>query len=178
MAEPNRGRQTFTDMARSLALMAVVIAGLLLLGPGRTLLFPGDDRRAPVDYGRVAAGFTTETGSPAVVPVTVPAGWEANAATLTRPRLGARLHIGWATPGEKFAGLDESTAPAAPFIRTVLGSRGATTLGTIGIGAHTWDVRRSDRGETALTRTVGAVTVVLTGDASDLQLRALAQSLR
>jgi hypothetical protein len=176
--EASRGRQTFGDMARSLALMTAVIAALLLLGPGRTLVFPGDDRRAPVDYDNVARGFTVRTSTPAVVPVTVPRGWKANAATLTAAADGARLHIGWATPGAKFAGLDESVAPAAPFIRAVLGRRGAAGIGTIDIGAATWDVRRSDRGETALTRTFGSVTVVVTGDAPDLQLRALAAALR
>jgi hypothetical protein len=165
-------------MARSLALMVVVVAALLLLGPGRTLLFPGDSRRQPVSYDRVAAGFATVTGSPAVVPASLPAGWEANAATLTRPAAGARLHIGWATPGEKFAGLDESAAPPDAFIRTVLGRHGAVILDTIDIGSLPWDVRRSDRGETALTREFGAVTVVVTGDATGEQLRALAAALR
>jgi hypothetical protein len=165
-------------MARSLALMTAVIAALLLLGPGRTLIFPGDDRRVAVDYTNVAKGFAARTSSAAVVPVTVPRGWEANAATVTEATDGARLHIGWATPAAKFVGLDESVAPTEPFVRDVLGRRGAATIGTIDIGAATWDVRRSDRGETALTRTFGAVTVVVTGDAPDLQLRALAATLR
>lgn len=165
-------------MARSLALMVVVIAALLLLGPGRTLLFPGNAERQPVSYDRVAAGFAQETGAPAVVPTSLPDGWEANAARLTRPAMGTRLHIGWATPGERFAGLDESVAPSDRFIRAVLGRRGAASVGTIDIGPHTWDVRRSARGETALTRLVGSVTVVVTGDAPDLQLRTLAASLQ
>ena len=178
MAESARGGQTFADMARSLGLMVVVVAGLLLLGPGRTLLFPGDDRRPSVDYQRVAAGFTTETGTPAVLPVALPGGWQPNAATLTRPSTGVRLHVGWTTPGEKFAGLDESVGPPRAFIVSVLGRRGATTVGTIEVGARTWEVRRSQRGETALTRDFGAVTVVVTGDAPDLQLADLAASLR
>ena len=177
MAEASRGSQPFGDMARSLALMVVVIAALLLLGPGRTLIFPGDDRRQPVDYSRVAAGFTTEAGSQVVLPTSVPKDWEANAATLTRPPAGTRLHIGWVTQDGKFVGLDESVGPARPLIRAVLGHRGTTSLGTIDIGPHTWDVRRSDRGETALTRMVGSVNVIVTGDAADLQLRALAASL-
>ena len=178
VAERGRGGQTFTDMARSLGLMVVVVAALLLLGPGRTLLFPGDDRRPPVDYAHVAAGFTTVTRTPAVLPVALPNGWRPNAATLTRPSIGARLHVGWTTPGEKFAGLDESTAPGERFVVSVLGRHGATTVGTIRIGSRTWEVRRSQRGETALTRAFGDVTVVVTGDAPDLQLGDLAASLR
>ena len=178
VAESGRGEQTFTDMARSLGLMVVVVAALLLLGPGRTLLFPGDDRRPVVDYSHVAAAFTTEAGTPAVLPVALPAGWRPNAATLTRPKTGVRLHVGWTTPGEKFAGLDESVGPPTRFVVTVLGRRGVTTVGTIEIGSRTWEVRRSQRGETALTRAFGDVTVVVTGDAPDLQLGDLAASLR
>src|SRR4051795_6327573 len=77
---PTRPAKTFTDMARSLGLMAVVIAALLLIGPARTLVFPGDARMKPVDYSRQVSAFAKVTGS-VLAPVGVPKDWRANAAT-------------------------------------------------------------------------------------------------
>jgi len=158
--------------------MAVVIAGLLLLGPARSLVFPGDDEAQPVDYSGVVSGFRTVAHVEPVVPTSVPDGWRANAARLTQPAAGPRLHIGWAVPGERFAGLDEAVGAPNALLRATLGTAGLKSVGTIDIGPHTWDVRRSQRGETALTRQVGSVAVVVTGDATDEELRALAGALR
>ena len=53
----------------------------------------------------------------------------------------------------------------------------AGTDGTTTIAGQTWNVRRSNRGEEALTLTTGGLTVVVTGSAPDQQLRTLAGSL-
>jgi Protein of unknown function (DUF4245) len=173
---PARPVKTFTDMARSLGLMAVVITALLLLGPARTLVFPGDSTMKPVDYSHQVSAFAEVAGS-VLSPVGVPHGWRANAARFDRSRGSARLHIGFATPGSHFAGLDETNGPAAALIANVLGARAATVTGTTTIDGDTWELRRSDRGEEALTLTTGGLTVVITGSASDQQLRTLAGSL-
>ena len=173
---PARPVKTFTDMGRSLGLMAVVIAGLLLLGPARTLVFPGGATMKPVDYRAQVAAFAKVAGR-VLSPVGLPSGWRANAARFNSSGHAARLHVGFATPGAKFAGLDETNGTAARLIGDVLGSRGATVTGTTTIGGQVWDERRSDRGEEALTLTTGGLTVVVTGSASDAQLRALAGSL-
>ena len=173
---PARPVKTFTDMARSLGLMAVVIAALLLLGPARTLVFPGSATMQPVDYSDQVRTFARVAGS-VLSPVGVPDGWRANAATFHSTGHTARLHVGFATPGSKFAGLDETNGAADRLIADVLGKRGARLTGTTTIAGQTWDERRSDRGEEALTLTTGGLTVVVTGSASDAQLRALAGSL-
>jgi len=173
---PVRPVKTFTDMGRSLGLMAVVIAGLLLLGPARTLVFPGAAKMAPVDYSHQVAAFAKVAGR-VLSPVGIPHDWRANAATFDANGRTARMHIGFATPGSDFAGLDETNGAAAPLIAKVLGARGARVTGTTTVGAQTWELRRSDRGEEALTLTTGGLTVVVTGSASDRQLRTLAGSL-
>lgn len=173
---PARPVKTFTDMGRSLGLMAVVIAGLLLLGPARTLVFPGSAKMAPVDYSHEVAAFAQVTGS-VLSPVGVPKDWRANASTFDSTGRTARMHIGFATPGSDYAGLDETNGAAGPLIAKVLGARGAKVTGTTTIAGQTWELRRSDRGEEALTLTTGGITVVVTGSASDQQLRTLAGSL-
>jgi hypothetical protein len=178
VVRPQRPAKTFADMARSLGLMAVVIAALLLIGPARTLVFPNGAKRPPVDYSQALARF--EQVSPhALAPAALPAGWAANAGQFTpqHGRTAPRLHIGWATPGQLFVGLDETTGPAATLVRDVLGRRGATSDASIVIGGTTWQHRRSDRGEDAYTATSADVTVVVTGDGTPSQLRQLLTAL-
>jgi hypothetical protein len=164
-------------MARSLGLMAVVIAALLFLGPARSLVFPGKDRMAAVDFSHQVRGFATVAGAPALAPAASPPGWRATTADLVHRNGRVRLHIGWALPGNRYAGLDEATGEPA-LLRTVLGARGSSVVGREVIGTVVWDRRVSDRGEEALSRRAGPVTVVITGNATDAQLRLLAASLR
>jgi hypothetical protein len=60
----------------------------------------------------------------------------------------------------------------------VLGAVGSKLRGTTDINGAAWDIRTSDRHETAYTRTVGRVFIVVTGNATDAELRLLAGSLR
>jgi Protein of unknown function (DUF4245) len=177
-AASRRLRQSVTDMGRSLGLMALVIAALLALGPGRTLLFPSGDVRPAADYSSQVSGFGQLAGTPALTPAGLPGSWRANASTLRHTTSTVRLHIGWAVPGERFAGLDEATGDPDSLVRSVLGARGLTVAGTATIGGVSWQRRVSDRGEQSLVRQAGRVTVVLTGSATDAELRLLAGSLR
>ena len=178
VARPRRVGQTVSDMARSLGLMAAVIVALLFLGPARALIFPGADRLAPVDYSLEVTKFTTGSGLPAITPSALPASWRANAARLSvSARLGEHLHIGWAVPGSRFAGLDEATGDPTLLLRSVLGAPAGTVVGQQVIDGAPWDVRRSARGEQALTHNFGSVLVVVTGSATGRQLTLLATSL-
>lgn len=178
MAERTAARQTAADMGRSLGLVLLIVLVLLLVGPARTLIFPGDNKAAPVSYTDQAAGFTRLAHTRVVVPAALPSDWRANAADLSHTRrFGTRLHIGWVTPGQRFAGLDESDGDPTVLMRAVLGKAGATVVGSRSLGGGTWDLRRSSKGETALTRAFGAVTVVVTGSATGDQLDLLARSL-
>ena len=164
-------------MGRSLGLMAVVIGVLLLIGPARTLVFPGDSRMQPVDYSHQVTAFK-QVAMIVLAPTGLPSSWRANAATFDSNGGRARLHVGFATPGSRFAGFDESNGPPAQLVSAILGKRGATVTGTTTIAGQTWEERRSRRGEQALTLTTGPLTIVVTGNATDAQLRTLAGSLR
>jgi Protein of unknown function (DUF4245) len=177
VVRPTRPVKTFTDMARSLGLMAVVIGALLLIGPARTLVFPGSARMQPVDYSHRVAAFKDVVGT-VLSPTDLPRGWRANAASFDARGDRAHLRLGFATPGSLFAGLDESNGPPAQLVSSVLGPPGARVIGTTTIGGETWDVRRSQRGEEALTLRTGPLTLVITGSATNEQLRTLAGSLR
>lgn len=180
VARPKSLRDSLLDMGRSLGLMAVIMAAVLLLTPARGLIFPDrNDRMPAVDYSDVVSGFGQVTHVPALAPVGLPSSWRATYANLTGSSAAdERISIGWAAPGSTFAGLDETTGDPASLIASVLGKRGATTSGTTTIAGVTWDLRTSDRGEHALTRTSGGLTVVVTGNARPADLDRLCASLR
>jgi hypothetical protein len=163
-------------MVRSLGLIAVVIAVTLIFVPG--LVHPSKSQQfAPVDYSDYVSGFHELTGHAALTP-TLPTGWAANAASLTGGRAAAHLHIGFVTPNGQYAGLEESIAPATVFVPSVLGRVGATVTGRVSVDGTSWQTSTSSRGEYSLVHTVGTITVVITGSATDAQLQLVAASLR
>lgn len=173
-------RESVLDMGRSLGLMAVIMAVVLFATPARGLIFPDQSDRMPaVDYSDVVSGFGQVTHHPALGPVALPRSWRANAANLSGSSAAdERLHIGFVTPGNQFAGVDETTGDATALIKDVLGTRGATVTGTTTIDGATWQVRTSDRGERSLTRAVAGLTVVVTGSARAADLDRLCASLQ
>jgi hypothetical protein len=176
VAKPKRGRQTAADMARSLGLIGVVVAITLIFVPG--LLHPSKSQRfQAVDYSDYVSGFHQVTGETALTPSSLPSGWKANAGALKGPAAVEHLHIGWATPGAKYAGLEESVENVAAFVPTILGTRGATVTGRVPIDGAIWQTRTSSRGEYSVSRTIRGIAVIITGSATDAQLQALAASL-
>ena len=172
-------KKSFADMVRSLALMAVIVAALLFIG-ARYLIMPGAADRFPAaDYSGVVQAFPRDAGGAVLAPTGLPKSWRANAARLTHPAPSVtQLPIGWATPGSRFAGLDEANGDQSAFLTSVLGARGASVLGSTTIAGVVWQQRVSSLGEPALTRQVGKVTAVITGNVTDGELRLLAASLR
>jgi hypothetical protein len=164
-------------MVRSLGLIAVIVAITLVFVPG--LIHPShSDRAQPVDYSDDVSGFHQVTGHAALTPGSLPAGWAANAADLTGPASAEHLHVGFAVPGFKYAGLEESVAAPVAFARSVLGDSGAIPIDHVVVGGATWVVSTSSRGEYSLRRTTRGVTVLVTGSATVQQLHTLAAALR
>jgi hypothetical protein len=176
VAKPRRGRETVFDMARSFGLMVVVVGATLLFVP--SLLHPSAKDRFPAfDTSGLVAGFHDVTGQAALVPGALPAGWRPTSGGLSGPAATEDMHIGYAAPGQSFAGLNESVGPTTGLVSTVLGSAGAAVKGTVSVGGVAWQRRTSSRGELALVHRVGAVAVVVTGSAAEPELVTLAASL-
>lgn len=166
------------DMVRSLGLLLVVIAALLFIGPARSLILPSSkDKMQAVDYSGYVSGFNDISSTPALVPSGLPTSWRANAGRLDHTATTAHLHIGWAVPGTAFAGLDESTGSPAALLREVTGRSSLQSRGTTTIAGEPWTVRQSSRGETTYTRDANGLFVIVTGNATDAQLRLLAAAL-
>jgi hypothetical protein len=86
------------------------------------------------------------------------------------------LEIGYLTPGDEFAGFVVSDDRGAEPLADVLD--GAEEQGGVDVGGQAWTRSVTLRGETALSREDGEVTVVVTGSASDEELEAVAAAVR
>lgn len=152
VARPKRASATVLDMVRSLGLMVAIVALTLIFVPN--LLHPSKSERVqPYDYSDVVAGFHQVTGLTAVTPSGVPSGWYANSARLTHHGKNATLYIGWVSPTKKYAALYESNQSSIAVDTATVGDR-------------------------SVRRTIGRLTVVITGSASTAELNELAASLR
>jgi hypothetical protein len=177
VVRPKRGRQTAFDMLRSLGLIVVVVALTLVFVPN--LIHPGKSSRYPsADYNDDVFGFRQVTGVQPLAPAGLSSGWYANGAWLTHKGRTAHLHIGWVTPNREYAALEEDVGlPPSAFIGSVLGARGSHSTGTTAIRGADWAERTSSRGERSISRTIGRLTVVITGSASAEQQAQLAAAL-
>lgn len=151
IAGPKRASATLLDMVRSLGLMAVIVAVTLIFVPG--LLHPSKSQRVQaVSYSDDVRGFQQVTGLVPLTPTGLASGWYANSKKLTYKGATATLYIGWVSPTKKYAALYESNKPE------------------IKIGA-------SRAGDRSVRRTVGKITIFITGSASQEELAELADSL-
>lgn len=166
-----RGRESVTDMVRSLGLvLVVVIAAWWLAQP------PDSDEQSirVVDTSRDIAQLQRETpGVP--VPTVLPAGWRST----VNEGLPGGLRLGYVTPGEQYVEYAVSVSSPPTFLSDITG-RG-TEVGVFDVGAVTWRQFQNDDGATTLVRTVGASTVAVGGvrETTSLdELRALAASIK
>jgi hypothetical protein len=86
------------------------------------------------------------------------------------------LEIGYLTPSEEFAGFVVSDDRRAPAVTAVLG--GAERQGTVDLGGAAWTRSTTARGETALVREAGGVTVIVSGSATGAELETVAAAVR
>lgn len=107
-----------------------------------------------------------QTWRPTSVDVVTAAAGQAGQVTLT---------IGYVTPTEEFARYVVSTDPAAELIADLL--RDADKGGLLTIEGEPWMVMTTGRGERLYLRTDGEVRLVVSGSASEDELRTLAESV-
>jgi hypothetical protein len=86
------------------------------------------------------------------------------------------LEIGYLTPGEQYAGFVVSDDRGSDPLTEALD--GAEEQGSVDVGGQAWIRSVTERGETALSREDGEVTVVVTGSASDEELETVAAAVR
>jgi hypothetical protein len=128
------------------------------------------DTAAPVAAAQQQAGF------PLLLPFDLPGGWRPTSTEFVRAAQysAASFRIGYVTPAGKYAEFLESNGPAD----AVAASYGVlTSRGSVQIAGAGWQNFRTSDDRTLLRRTVGKVTVIVTGNAGMPELTELAESL-
>jgi hypothetical protein len=169
-------RFTAANMIRSL--LPLVLGCLLVVGITALRQNPEDPVRE-VETANAERAVSQLAGYQLLVPRGLSAGWRA---TSVHTNAGSAstgdpvtLQIGWLTPAAEFAAYVISDDPEATALTDVLDD--ATADGTQQVDGDSWQRLTTERGETALTRTEGPATLVVTGSASDDELQTLAGSL-
>ncbi|RBY89520.1 DUF4245 domain-containing protein [Blastococcus sp. TF02A-30] len=168
---------TAANMLRSL--LPLVVICLLLVGWQAFRSGPDEGVRV-VDPASTVRLATERAGYPVQAPEGLdedfrPTSARTDAGNATEGD-SVTLEIGYLTPGEEFAGFVVSDDRRADPVLAVL--LDATEEGTEEIGGQQWTRWTTERGETALSRESEGVVVVVSGSASDDELRTVAAAVR
>jgi hypothetical protein len=150
MAKRERGRESATDMVRSL--------GLVLLIVGFVYFFArpphSDEQKIRVIDATSDLQAFSASAAGSVVPRDLPPGWRSTVSTFD----GAILRVGWVTPKGEYAEYAAAVKPAATFVADLTGH--APQTGSVDIAGVTWTQYRQDKA-ISLVRSYGTTTVVL-----------------
>jgi hypothetical protein len=150
-----------------------LVAALWLL----TLRSPGEP--PTVDVPRVAAQFRAIAPYETYAPATAPSGWRATSSRITGTRAKGPVtwHLGYTTPGNTYAALEESDENPATFVPRM--TNRDKSIGTQQVAGATWErYYRPDKKQYSLARRLPGVTLVVTGTAPYDELATLAAALR
>jgi hypothetical protein len=167
-----RLRASAGDMVRSLAVVLAVVAVVLLLNArDQSAVVQDLDFAGPLVQARQAAAYDV------LGPVGLGADWRATSVRLPREDGGLTWHIGFVTPRDDYAGLEQSDGPSPrEFVDRFADDSRAT--GAVVIDGREWQRREGgDPEPRALVLRTDTSTVVIAGTARWSELEELAGSL-
>ena len=158
---------------------ALVVICLLIVG-WQAFRQSGDEKIRTVDPADTIKAAAAQAAYPLEVPTGLSSGYRVTSAhtDAASARQGApvTLQIGYLTPKGEYAGFVESDDPRSDALTSVLG--GAQEKGTVDLGGASWTRETTSRGETALVRRSGDLTLVVSGSAGDGELGMVAAAVR
>lgn len=163
---------SLADMVRSIVVIGALILGLA--GLGYWFQIRPDNTRKSVDYVTAAEAARGVADFAVLAPTSLPKGWTATTVSYDNGVKG-QWHLGVLTDKEKYIGLEQTYLGRQRSIEKFAPE--TEKAGSTTAGGHSWELRRSPRGETTLIRADGDVTVVLTGTASLAVIKRYAQTL-
>jgi hypothetical protein len=147
------------------------------------LITPRDERELlpTADYQGHALALRASAPYTSYAPQGLPAGWRATSSRLSGTGAGGggpvAWHLGFVTPTDEYAALEESNENADAFVARMTNQR--LSDGAQQVAGQTWRRHyRRDKKQHSLVRRLPGVTLVVTGTASYDELAVLAGSLR
>lgn len=172
-ARSPRGRETVGDMARSMSLVLIVVAVVVLL----TLRGDPEQTVQQVDYTQQLQEARRVAAYDVVAPVGLGDRWKATSARGDNDEGAVTWHLGLVTPAEHYAAVEQSDGRVAAFLDDFV--QGATTSGVVTISGARWQRLEGGKPEQrALVLRGRGVTTMVAGSASFSELRTLASALR
>jgi hypothetical protein len=168
-----RGFETTGDMVRSLLVVLVLVFVVVALN---VRPHPDSEVRR-FDYSGVLSQARDRAPYDVLAPIALPDTWVPTSARTTHDGAAVTWHVGFVTPDDDYAALEQSDGNPAAFVRQL--SDGGDRAGSVVIGTATW--RRVEGGDPeprALVLERDAVTTVVAGNAGWAELRELAASLQ
>ncbi len=173
-----RGKQTVRDMVLSMAVIGVVVAAIYFF-------IPHDDSKDAQNSAVKTVGYRVELSTarraatyPVAAPEGLPKGWRATSVSYeaSDDGRGGAWHLGFLSPKDQYAAVEQSDAPAREYIKKV--TLNATPAGgSRQVDGARWDEYKGDTYK-ALVRKESGHTTVVTGTASYDGLAELAGALK
>lgn len=168
-----RGRESVGDMVRSMSLVLVVVAAVFLL----TLRDEPRQTVHRVDYSEQLQEARQVASYDVLAPVGLGDGWKATSVRADNVGGATTWHIGFVTPDEHYAAVEQSGGPVTAFLDGFV--EGATRSGRVSVSGASWQQLAGGAPEPrALVLRGSGVTTLVTGSASFAELRQLASALR
>lgn len=160
-------------MAISLLVVFGFVATIVGLTPR-----PDADPVTVVDVGGALAQARATAPYAVAAPTGLPARWRATSArTSPSGADGVSWHVGFVTPEDRYAAVEQSNADATSFLAAI-GESGRDD-GTVTVAGTEWKrLYAKAKDQRTLWRTDGSTVLAVTGDASWAELQQLAAALR
>jgi hypothetical protein len=156
-----------------LPLVALIVVMVVLFQPRE------DNPPATIDPGPAYSFAGQQLSARAPQPSPLPDGWRATSADVATAAPGAStppsLRVGYLTAEDKYIELFESDLSAADVVDQQI--NGAAPESAEQIAGRRWQRYTAPNGETALIASFGKVTVLVTGNAGDDEMRTLITAL-
>lgn len=167
-----RGKQTVRDMVLSMAVISLIAGFIYLFVPHDS----SQDPVKPVSYAVEVSTARRAAPYPVAAPVGLPEDWRATSVRYqAASKHGAAWHLGFVTPDQEYAAVEQSDGDAKAFTSDVTHGARATSR-TQHVAGETWTRYEGPKYD-ALVLTRPGVTTVVTGTASFRQLAVLAAAL-
>jgi hypothetical protein len=170
-----RNRYSFASMGLSLGIVVAIVVVLVVLLPR-----PHYNAVKEINPAESIASAQRVASYHVLVPTNMPSTWRATSAGVSGPdeHHVVHLHIGYYTPQEHYAAIEEANADRVAFIE--LETSHGKGRGSMTIGADVWEkTYSSNQKQNSLIRTTSdGATVIVTGSAGYDELAVLAASLR
>lgn len=171
---PSRANPSLGDILRSMVLLLALVG--VIVAYQRFYTDEDVEFRAPVNVESALTQARDAAPYEVVGPAVLPAGWEATSVRYT-PGPDTRWHVGYLTPSQEYAGLEQTDGTAAELLEEV--APGADPIGAADVSGDTWRMLLDDeRGDLTLVRSASDSVIAVTGSATQEELEQLAGSLQ